>query len=52
MNNLLYIIAVVLVITWVIGTFVFAVGKLVHMLLVLAAVVIIVKIARGRKPSR
>lgn len=47
MNNLLYIIAVILLIGWVLGAFVFTLGKLIHILLVLAIIAIIIRIIRG-----
>lgn len=47
MNNLLYIIAVILLIGWVIGAFVFTLGKLVHILLVLAIIAILIRVIRG-----
>ncbi len=47
MNNLLYIIAVILVIGWVLGAFVFSLGKMIHILLVLAVIAILIRIIRG-----
>ncbi len=47
MNNLLYIIAVVLLIGWVLGAFVFTVGKIIHILLVLAIIALLIRIIRG-----
>lgn len=47
MNNILYIVAVVLLIGWVLGAFVFTVGKIIHILLVLAVIAILVRIIRG-----
>lgn len=47
MNNLLYIIAVILIIGWIIGAFVFTVGKLIHLLLVFAIIAILIRIIRG-----
>lgn len=47
MNNLLYIIAVILLIGWVVGAFVFTLGKLVHILLVLAIIAILIRVIRG-----
>lgn len=47
MNNLLYIIAVVLLIGWVLGAFVFTVGKIIHILLVLAIIAVLIRIIRG-----
>ncbi len=49
MKNLLYIIAVVLVIAWAIGFFGFRAGGLIHVLLVIAAIVILVRIIQGRR---
>jgi len=50
MNNLLYIVAVVLLIGWVLGAFVFTVGKIIHILLVLAVIAILIRIIRGDQP--
>lgn len=47
MNNLLYIIAVVLLIGWVLGAFVFTVGKIIHILLVLAIIAVLIRVIRG-----
>lgn len=47
MNNLLYIIAVILLIGWVLGAFVFTVGKMIHILLILAIIAILVRVIRG-----
>ena len=47
MNSLLYIIAVILLIGWVLGAFVFTVGKIIHILLVLAIIAILIRIIRG-----
>lgn len=47
MNNILYIIAVILLIGWVLGAFVFTLGKLVHILLILAIIAILIRIIRG-----
>ncbi len=38
MRSLLYIIAVILVIGWVLGAFVYSVGSIIHILLVLAII--------------
>ena len=47
MGNILYIIAVVLVIFWAIGFFVYSVGAIIHILLVLAVISILLRIIRG-----
>ena len=43
----MYIIAVILLIGWVLGAFVFTVGKLIHILLVLAIIAVLIRIIRG-----
>ncbi|HSF55121.1 MAG TPA: lmo0937 family membrane protein [Algoriphagus sp.] len=47
MNSLLYIIAVVLIIGWLLGVFVYSVGGLIHILLVLAVVSILLRLIGG-----
>jgi hypothetical protein len=49
MGNLLYIIAVVLIIAWAIGFIGYSLGGLVHILLVIAVIAILLRIIRGRK---
>jgi tryptophan-rich sensory protein len=46
MGNLLYLIAVVLVIIWAIGFFGYAAGSLIHILLVIAVIVVLLKFIR------
>lgn len=51
MGNLLYIIAVVLIILWVFGYFVAGTASgLIHILLVIAAIAILLRVIQGRKP--
>jgi len=50
MANLLYLIAVVLVIGWAVGFFAFHAGGLIHALLVIAVIVVLLSIISGRKP--
>ncbi|HXB45970.1 MAG TPA: lmo0937 family membrane protein [Puia sp.] len=47
MGNLLYIIAVILIIAWAIGYFGYAAGGLIHILLVIAVIAIVLKVIRG-----
>jgi hypothetical protein len=49
MGNLLYYIAVILIIGWVIGFAGFHVGGLIHILLVIALIAVILRIIQGRK---
>jgi len=46
MNSLLYIIAVILIIGWALGVFVYSVSGLIHILLVLAVIAIILGLLR------
>lgn len=48
MNSLLYLIAVILIIGWLLGVFVYSVGGLIHILLVLAVVSILLRLISGR----
>ncbi len=47
MGNLLYLIAVILVIGWAIGFIGFNAGGLIHILLVIAVIAILLRIIRG-----
>jgi hypothetical protein len=49
MGNLLYVIAVILIIAWAIGFFAFSVGGIIHVLLVIAILAILFRIISGRK---
>jgi Family of unknown function (DUF5670) len=46
MDNLLYLIAVILVIGWLVGVFAYSTGGVIHILLVLAIVAILLKVIR------
>ncbi|NBB17953.1 lmo0937 family membrane protein [Runella sp. CRIBMP] len=46
MRSLLYIIAVILVVGWLIGTFAYSAGGLIHILLVLAVISLIIGFIR------
>jgi hypothetical protein len=48
MRGLLYIIAVIMLIGWLLGAFVYSVGALIHLLLVLAVISIVISVIRGR----
>lgn len=49
MRGLLYIIAVILVIGWLVGFFAFSVGNLIHILLIFAIISVFISIIRGRR---
>lgn len=50
MSNLLYIIAVILIVAWAIGYFAYSVGGLIHILLVIALIAIVLRVIRGKDP--
>lgn len=49
MGNLLYIIAVILIIGWAVGFIGFHAGGLIHILLVIAVVAVLLRIISGRR---
>jgi predicted ferric reductase len=49
MGNLLYIVAVVLIIAWAIGFIGYSAGGLIHILLVIAVIAIIIRVIQGRR---
>jgi len=50
MGSILYIIAVILVIGWLIGFFAFQAGALIHLLLVFAIIAVLFRVIRGNDP--
>jgi hypothetical protein len=48
MRGILYLLAVILVIGWILGFFVFGATKLIHVLLVLAVISLLLQLIRGR----
>ncbi len=50
MGNILYAIAVILIIAWLIGFIGYNAGGIVHILLVIAAIAILLRIIQGKKP--
>lgn len=49
MGNLLYIIAVILILGWLVGFVGFQAGGLIHILLVIAIIAILLRVISGRK---
>jgi hypothetical protein len=49
MGNLLYIIAVILIIAWAIGFIGYSVGGVIHILLVIALIAVILRVIQGRR---
>lgn len=48
MSSLLYYIAVILVIGWIIGVFAYSASGLIHVLLVLAVIAVLFRLISGR----
>jgi len=48
MRNILYLVAVVLVITWALGFFAYSAGGLIHILLIIAVISILLGIIRRK----
>ena len=48
MSSILYILAVILVIGWLLGVFWFSLGGLIHILLVFAIIAILFRLISGR----
>jgi len=49
MQNLLYMAAVILVILWALGFFVYSAGNLIHILLVIAVIAILLRLIKGKE---
>jgi len=49
MGNLLYIVAVVLIIAWAVGFIGYSAGGLIHVLLVIAVIAVLIRIIQGKK---
>jgi hypothetical protein len=49
MSNLLYFIAVLLIIGWLLGLLAFHAGGLIHILLVVAIICILVRVIQGKR---
>jgi hypothetical protein len=48
MGNLLYIVAVILIIGWAVGFIGFHAGGIIHVLLVIALIAILLRVIRGK----
>ena len=48
MINLLYALAVILIIVWAVGFFAYSAGGIIHILLVIAVIAILLRVIQGR----
>jgi len=51
-NSLVYVIATILILFWFIGYFVFGANAIIHILLVIAALAILIRIVKGSKQAK
>ena len=49
MGNLLYVLAVILIIAWAIGFFGFQAGGIIHILIVIAVIAVLLRVIAGRR---
>ncbi|HNP32941.1 MAG TPA: lmo0937 family membrane protein [Flavobacterium sp.] len=49
MQNLLYTVAVVLLILWALGFFVFNIGSVIHILLLIVVIALLLNIIKGKE---
>jgi len=49
MGNLLYIVAVILIIAWAVGFVGYSAGGIIHVLLVIAVIAILFRLIQGRR---
>ena len=49
MGNILYVVAVILIIGWFVGFFFFELGAAIHALLIIGLVIIVLRIFSGRR---
>jgi hypothetical protein len=49
MGNLLYVVAVILIIGWLVGFIGYSTGGIIHILLVIALIAVILRVIQGRR---
>lgn len=49
MSNLLYTLAVILVLFWAIGFFAYSAGSVIHILLIIAVIAVLLRLIQGKK---
>ena len=49
MGNLLYFIAIILLLGWAVGFFAYSAGAVIHVLLVIAIIAVLIRIIQGRR---
>jgi hypothetical protein len=49
MSNLLYLIAVIMILAWALGFFVYSAGGVIHLLLLIAIVAVLLRLIKGKE---
>lgn len=49
MSNILYLIALILIIGWAVGFFAYSAGGIIHVLLVIAIIAVLLSVIRGSR---
>ncbi len=49
MGNLLYLVAVILIIAWAVGFIGYSAGGIIHILLIIAVIAILLRVIQGRR---
>ena len=50
MGNILYTIAVILIVIWAVGFLGFHTGGIIHVLLIIAVIAVLLRLIQGKKP--
>jgi hypothetical protein len=50
MGNLLYLIAVLLIVAWAVGFLAYGAGGIIHLLLVIALIAVLLRVIKGNRP--
>jgi hypothetical protein len=50
MGNLLYLIAVFLIVAWAIGFLAYGAGGIIHLLLIIALIAVLLRVIKGNRP--
>lgn len=50
MGNLLYLIAVLLIVAWAVGFLAYGAGSIIHLLLVIALIAVLLRVIKGNRP--
>lgn len=48
MSNLLYTVAVIMIILWALGFFVYSAGNIIHILLIIAIIAVLLRLIKGK----